>query len=108
MEIDVPKHDKSRLKFNRKPTATVSIPPESSPEITKINDQINTSDENSPSSTQTIPVNKEPTTCILEISNYQPLQQNKNIMQSNVCQAPSVFQGAIFNNCTINFQMPQN
>ena len=33
--------------------------------------------------------------------------ENNSIMQSNVRQAPTIFQGAGFNNCTINFQMPE-
>ena len=43
----------------------------------------------------------------LNVKGYiQPLQNNKSIMQpSNIRQAPSIFQGAVFNNCTINFQM---
>ena len=68
------------------------------------------SKESSPPPTQIVPFQNPstPTTPVLEINNIQPVQQNKNILQSNIRQAPSVFQGAIFNNCTINFQMPQN
>ena len=54
---------------------------------------------------------EEPTTQVLNLSVSEyvpPLQKNQHIMQSDVRQAPSIFQGAVFNNCTINFQMSSN
>ena len=114
-ENPTPKNNKSRLKLKCKPTATVSKPPEEDEDQDttpkKNYNEIQTdlaSKENSPPPTQMVPYQNELTTPVLEINNIQPVQQNKNILQFNICQSPSVFQGAIFNNCTIKFQMPQN
>ena len=114
-EATPPKNDKSRLKLKRKPSATVSKPLEETEhqETTpkKVYNEVEidlASNENSPSPTQIVSFQNKPSTPVLEINSIQPMQQNKNILQSNIYHAQSVFQVAIFNNCKINFKMPQN
>ena len=63
-------------------------------------------EENSPPPTQIVRTNEEPITPVLNLNVAEYVSQ---IMQFNhVRQAPNIFQGALFNNCTINFQMPPN
>ena len=65
----------------------------------------------SPPPTQIDAICKSPGTPTLTIGLpqiYKTIQEKKIMQQSNVHQAPTIFSGAIFNNCIINLQMPPN
>ena len=96
----------------RKPTATVRKPPDTTEDpMDEILQPIVLNEPKSPPPTQIVAIQKSPGTPTLTVGLPQMNKtiQEKNIMQqSNVREAPTIFSGAIFNNCTINLQMPPN
>ena len=116
IEPNPTEHPPNREKKKSNITATVSKPPENDPNPMEIQEN----DENQPKIvlnvpaslplTQIIALPKSPKTSTLTVGlQNMPKISVKSIMQqANVRQAPNIFSGAIFNNCTINLQMSPN